>query len=285
MPIYAILGTDEGRVAEEASVLFNELKPEGGDEFTNDIIDGTAANAEEAYQLCAKTIEALQTIGLFGGAKVVWLKAANFLADDRTGGAERAKDGVEALLDVLKAGLGDEVTFLLSAAGIDKRRAFYKWLGKNAEVAVFDRIDTSKDGWEDKVAHMVTTRAKELNITFEDEALDLFVRRAGEDTRQIGNELEKLRLYVGENGLVKLGAVELLVPTSHKGVIWEIGKAIEGRNPAKAVALIDSQLAMGENPVGLMRASIIPTVRRLLTVRILLDAYPKLPTHLSLIHI
>ncbi|NNC86891.1 MAG: DNA polymerase III subunit delta [Akkermansiaceae bacterium] len=265
-------------MAEEASVLFNELKPEGGDEFTNDVVDGIAANAEDAYQACARTIEALQTIGFFGGAKVVWLKAANFLADDRTGAAERTKDGVEALLDVLKGGLGEEVVFLLSAAGIDKRRAFYKWLQKNAEVAVFDRIDVSKEGWEDKVSMLVMTRAKELKLTFEDDALELFVQRAGADTRQIGNELEKLRLYVGENGLVKMEAVERMVPTSRKGVIWEIGKALERRQAARAVALIDAQLEKGENAVGLMRASIIPTVRKLFMVRILMDAYPKLPT-------
>ena len=220
MPVYAVLGTDEGRVAEEASALFNELKPEGGDEFTNDLVEGIAANAEEAFQICAKTIEALQTFGFFGGAKVVWLKGANFLADDRTGGAERAKEGVEAILDVVKAGLGDEVTFLVSAAGIDKRRAFYKWLQKNAEVAVFDKIDVSKDGWEEEVAAMVMTRAKELKLTFEDDALELFVQRAGEETRQIGNELEKLFLYVGENGLIKTEAVQLMVPASRKGVIW-----------------------------------------------------------------
>lgn len=102
MPVYAVLGTDEGRVAEEAAGLFNELTPPDADEFANDLIDGTAANAEDAYQACAQAIEALQTIGFFGAAKVVWLKGANFLADDRTGGAARTKEGVDALLDVLK---------------------------------------------------------------------------------------------------------------------------------------------------------------------------------------
>lgn len=276
MPIHAVLGTDEGRVAEEAARLFNELKPSGGDEFTNDLIEGSASNAEEAFQICAKTIEALQTLGFFGGAKVVWLKAANFLADDRTGGAERAKEGVEALLDVLKGGLGEEVTFLLSASGIDKRRGLFRWLKDNAELAVFDKIDVSKEGWEEEVAMMVRGRAKDLNLLFEDDALELFVQLAGEDTRQIGNELEKLSLYVGEGGVVELGAVRLMVPASRKGVIWEVSRALESRDAARVVELIDAQMEKNESAIGIIRAAIIPTVRNLFLVRVLLDSHPRL---------
>jgi DNA polymerase-3 subunit delta len=278
--VHAVIGTDEGRVSEEAMALFNDLKPEGeAAEFTNDVIEGVVANSEEAYQACVRTIEGLQTIGFFGADKIVWLKGANFLADDRTGGAERAKQGVEDLLDVLKAGTGDEVTFLVSASAIDKRRGFYKWLQKNGEVAAFDKIDVSKDRWEEEVALMVTTRAKELGLAFDHEALDLFVQMAGEETRQIGNELEKLNLYQGDRRTVELEDVRLMVPLSRKGVVWEISRAIERRDTVRAIELVDAQLEKGESAIGLMRAAIIPTVRNLFMVRVLLDAHPKLPLH------
>jgi DNA polymerase-3 subunit delta len=278
--VHAVIGTDEGRVSEEAMALFNDLKPEGeAAEFTNDVIEGVVANSEEAYQACVRTIEGLQTIGFFGADKIVWLKGANFLADDRTGGAERAKQGVEDLLDVLKAGTGDEVTFLVSASAIDKRRGFYKWLQKNGEVATFDKIDVSKDRWEEEVALMVTTRAKELGLAFDHEALDLFVQMAGEETRQIGNELEKLNLYQGDRRTVELEDVRLMVPLSRKGVVWEISRAIERRDTVRAIELVDAQLEKGESAIGLMRAAIIPTVRNLFMVRVLLDAHPKLPLH------
>lgn len=278
--VHAVIGTDEGRVSEEALALFNELKPEGeASEFTNDVVEGVVANSEEAFQVCAKGIEALQTIGFFGADKIVWLKAANFLADDRTGGAERSKEGVEALLDVLKAGIGDEVTFLLSASAIDKRRGFYRWLQKNAEVATFDKIDVSKDGWEEEVSLMVTTRAKELSLAFDHDALDLFVQMAGEETRQIGNELEKLSLYLGERRTVELDDVRLMVPLSRKGVVWEISRALERRDAARAIGLVDAQLEKGEGAIGLMRAAVIPTVRNLLMARILLDSHSNLPMH------
>lgn len=272
MAIHAVFGTDEGRVAEEALTLFEKLKPEGGDEFANDVIEGVADDAEHAFQLSAQTVEAIQTVGFFGGAKVVWLKAASYLGDDRTGGAERAKTGVENLLECLKAGVPEEVQVLISAPVIDKRRAFFKWLKKNAEMKVFDKIDVSKEGWEDKVAVLVSRRAKEAQLNFEDEALDLFVQLAGEDTRQIGNELTKLALYLGESATVTVEDVRIMIPPSRKGVIWEISRAIERGEAARAVELIDAQLNKGENAIGLMRAAIIPTVRNLFYARLALDA-------------
>lgn len=273
----AVMGTDEGRVAEEALAKFNELRGENSDEFANDVIEGTVANSEEAYQACARVLEALQTLPFFGGEKVVWLKGANFLADDRTGKAERTKEGLEVLTDLLKEGLPPGVTFLLSASAVDKRRAFYKTLDKAGEVTVYDRIDVSKDGWEEQVALLVSRRAKELGLEFGEEAMELFVQRAGEDTRQIGNELEKLRLYLGEGAVVPVSAVELMVPLSAKGVIWEIGRALERRDARKAIDLIDKQLAKGEAPIALMRASFIPTLRNLYLVRVLLEGHPELP--------
>lgn len=272
MAIYGVFGTDEGRVAEEALTLFEKLKPAGGDEFANDVIEGVADDSEHAFQICAQTIEAIQTLGFFGGAKVVWLKAASFLGDDRTGGAERTKTGVENLLEVLKAGVPDEVQVLISAKAVDKRRAFYKWMQKHSELNVFDKIDVSKDGWEEQVAALVMRRAKDCAVSFQDDALDLFVQLAGEDTRQIGNELEKLVLYVGQEAQVTVEDVRLMVPPSRKGVIWEISRAIERGEAARAVELIDAQLEKGESAIGLMRAAITPTVRNLFYARLALDA-------------
>jgi len=272
MAIYGVIGTDEGRIAEEALALFEKVKPEGGDEFANDIIEGVADDAEHAFQICARTIEAIQTLGFFGGSKVVWLKSASFLGDDRTGGAERAKAGVESLLECLKAGVPDEVQVLISATAIDKRRGFYKWLQKNAELKIYDKIDVSKEGWEEQVASLVERRAKEKGLHFEDEALELFVQLVGEDTRQIGNELEKLALYLSEGATVTGEEVRVMVPPSRKGVIWEISRAVERGEAARAVELIDAQLAKGESAIGLMRAAIIPTVRNLFFARLAIDA-------------
>lgn len=264
MPVHIVTGSDEGRISEEAVALFEKLKSPGSDDFSNEIIEGVADNAEDAFQRCSQAIEALQTIGLFAADKVIWLKGANFLGTDRTSEAERTLQGVENLLEVLQNDLPDGVDFLLSATSINGVRRFGKWAKKNTNYQVFDKIDVSREGWEEQVATLVQRQASSVGLTFENEALELFVQRAGADSRQIANELEKIDLHLGENQRqITSRDVELLVSVSHKGVIWEISRALEKREARRAIFLIDSLVAKKESPVGLIKAAIIPTMRNL----------------------
>jgi DNA polymerase-3 subunit delta len=274
--IYAIVGSDDGRVKEEALRLHRELTGGNDDGFTHETIEGTADNSEGAFQICRSVVEALLTLPFFG-EKVVWLKNASFLLDDVTGRSERTLSGVESLKNCLEAGLPNGITFLLSATGIDKRRAFWKFLEKGAQVKAFDKIDTSRDGWQEEVAALVEKRAKELGLQFVGEALELFIMLAGEATRQIGNELEKIDLYLGpDRREVTTEDVRRMVPMSRAGVVFEIGNALQNGDAARALELIDQQLERGENAIGLMRASIIPTVRNLFMAKVLSEK--KLPT-------
>ncbi len=273
--IHLIYGTDDGAVAEAAIKLFNKLKPDGGEDFANDIIDGNADNAEHAHQISSETIQALLTLPFFGGAKVVWLKRATFMGTDRTSEAARAKEGVENLLDILEKGIGEDVIFLISATQIYKSRRFYKFLAKNAEVKEYNKLDTSKEGWEEQVALMVEKRCVAHGLSFESDALDLFVTLAGEDTRQIANELEKLDLYLGkERRTISIDDVRKIVPLSRAGVIFEIGSAIQKCDGERALELIDQQLARGESAIAILRASLIPTIRNLFMAKAVIEMFP-----------
>jgi DNA polymerase-3 subunit delta len=68
-----------------------------------------------------------------------------------------------------------------------------------------------------------------------------------------------------------------MVPLSRAGVVFEIGNALQNGNASRALELIDQQLERGESAIGLMRASIIPTVRNLFMAKVLSEK--KLPTH------
>ncbi|MEZ7955663.1 MAG: DNA polymerase III subunit delta [Rubritalea sp.] len=275
--IHLIHGTDDGAVSEAAIKLFNQLKPAEGDDFANDIIDGNADNAEHAHQICLETIQALLTLPFFGGAKVVWLKRATFMGTDRTGEAARAKEGVESLLEILEAGsgIGDDIHFIISASAIHKSRRFFKYLKTNANLIEHNKLDTSKEGWEEQVALLVEKRAATLKLNFEPDAMDLFVALAGEDTRQIKNELEKLDLYTGvDRQTVNIDDVRKIVPLSRAGVIFEIGSAIQKADANRALELIDQQLIRGESAIAILRASLIPTIRNLFMAKAVQQIFP-----------
>src|SRR5436309_8393165 len=123
--IYAIVGSDDVEVKHTATELAEKLKPADAGDFGLETIDGAADNADQAAARIRSTIEALQTLPFFGGEKLVWLKNANFLGDDQKARSAAVQAALEELAETIDAGLGSEVTFLISAIEVDKRRSFY----------------------------------------------------------------------------------------------------------------------------------------------------------------
>src|SRR5437868_13606610 len=197
--IHAVIGSDEAEVKRVAAELAQKLAPEQAGDFGLEVIDGAADNAEQAETRIRSTIEALQTLPFFGGAKLVWLKNANFLGDTVIGRAAGVQSAFEELTDLINADLGPGVVLLISAIDVDKRRSFYKSLARRAELQVIDRLDATRTGWEEEATEIVRNRAQKQKLQFDDDALDLFVLLTGGDTRQIDNELEKIDVYLGDH--------------------------------------------------------------------------------------
>lgn len=264
--IHAIVGSDDVEVKRIARDLAAKLAPPG--DFGTDTIDGQAGNSDEAAQRVYQTIDALQTFGFMGGEKLVWLKDANFLSDDRTGAAQATIDAIEKLTALLKAGVPEGTTFLLSAGAVDKRRSFFLTLKKIAEVTACDRIDSTKQGWEQNAAILVRDLASKKGLRLDEESLELFTLYTGGDRSAIESELEKLDLYLGPaNRSVTLDDVRMLTPMSRAGVIFELGNAISSRQLPRALELLKHLMFNGEKAVGILLATIIPTVRNLLLVK------------------
>jgi len=283
--VFAVLGSDEGETKRRAKEKASELTPEQGADFGVDTIDGMADNAEQAVQRIRQAKEAIQTLPFFGREKLVWLKNVNFLADTVTGRSAAVQEALEDLKEVLSRGLPSGVRFLLSASEVDKRRSFYKSLGKFARVEQFDRIDPTRPGWEEEVQAIVHRLAVEFNLRFESDALEIFVRLAGADSRQLRNELEKIDLYLGDQRTITADVVRALVAKSASGVIWELGTCISKRQLGESLTLLDQLIFQGETPIGILYAAIIPTVRNLLVTKDLLVRHnirsPKAPFHFN----
>jgi len=271
--VYAVVGSDEAEVKRAATELARKLTPPDAGDFGLDVIDGVAENAEQAVARIRSAIEALQTLPFFGSTKVVWLKNANFLCDDQISRAVTVQSALEKLSDLIENGLGSEVTFLISAIDVDKRRSFYKWLVKRAELQVFDRLDSSRSGWEEEASEIVQRHAKERELQFDDDALDLFVLLTGGDTRQIENELEKIDTFLSKDRTVRVDVVRKLVPLSRAGVIFELSNALASRDLELALTLVRRLLDQGEGAIGILLVAIVPTVRNLLLAKDLMERH------------
>jgi DNA polymerase-3 subunit delta len=271
--IYAVLGSDEAEVKRVAAELASNLTPAGAGDFGLEVIDGAADNIDQAGARIRSAIEALQTLPFFGSTKVVWLKNVNFLGDDQKGRSATVQSALEELSQLVDGGCGPGVTLLISATDLDKRRSFYKTLLKRAEVQVFDRLDSSRGGWEEEALEMVQQRAKKRKLQFTDESLDLFVLLTGGDTRQIDNELEKIDTFLGKDRGVSIELVRELVPLSRAGVIFELGNALAAQDLELSLKLVRRLLDQGESAIGILLVAIVPTVRNLLLAKDLMERY------------
>jgi DNA polymerase III subunit delta len=271
--VYAVVGSDEAEVKHVSAELAVKLTPSGAGDFGLEMIDGAADNAEQAAARITSTIEALQTLPFFGSTKVVWLKNANFLGDDQKARSMAVQSALEQLSELLEAGFGFDVTFLLSATEVDKRRSFYRTLVKRAEVQVFDRLDSGRAGWEEAASEIVRSHAKKRKLPFDDEALDLFVLLTGGDTRQIDNELEKIDTFLGKDRAVNVEIVRELVPLSRAGIIFELSNALAARDLELALTLVRRLLDQGETAIGILLAAIVPTIRNLLLAKDLIEQH------------
>lgn len=261
--VWAYVGTDDLAVKEAAQNLTRKLMPPEEAEFGLEIVEGGADNSEHAERIVRNTLEALQTLPFFGGSKVVWLRGVNFLGDTVTGRSESTQNALAQLMAYLEGGVPPDVKFVLSAAEVDKRRSFFLNLKKVAQLEVFDLIDTSRSGWEEAVANLVEDLARDLDLRLDDDALAHFIMLAGEDSRQIRNELEKLDLYLGEERQATLADVRAIVSQTKAGVVFELGNALGRRELEESLHLVDELIAQKENAVGILLAAIVPKVRNL----------------------
>jgi DNA polymerase-3 subunit delta len=270
---YAVLGSDEAEVKRVAAELASNLTPPAAGDFGLEVIDGATDNADQAEARVRSAIEALQTLPFFGSTKVVWLKNVNFLGDDQKARSAAVQSALEELSELIDSGLGSGVTLLMSATEVDKRRSFYKTLLKRADVQVFDRLDSSRGGWEEEALEMVQQRAKKRKLQFDEDALALFVLLTGGDTRQIDNELEKIDTFLGKDRVVNADLVRELVPLSRAGVIFELGNALAARDLQLSLRLVRRLLDQGESAIGILLVALVPTIRNLLLAKDLMERY------------
>src|SRR5260370_35061337 len=103
--IYAVVGSDDVEVKQTAAELAERLKPADAGDFGFGIVDGAADNADQAATRIRSTIDALRTLPFFGGEKLIWLKNANFLADEQKTRAATVQPALDELTSTITTGL------------------------------------------------------------------------------------------------------------------------------------------------------------------------------------
>ena len=237
------------------------------DEFSREIVNGFAGNVDEVAAAVNRFREAVQTLAMFGGKRIVWFKDVNFLADSVTGRAEGTLGQVEALQELLAGVNADEVGIVITAAPIDRRRSFAKWCEAHGDFTL-----AGADGEEagEALAAVVRGEARECGATFGEGAVELLLQKIGANTRLLTEEVRKLATYAGEGTAITEANVAELTPNFAEGDFFEAAdRFFAGDLPGTLAALQRHFFAGGDaRPV---LSALQNRNRILLQARVLLD--------------
>jgi len=249
-PIHFLCGSDEDAVKKAAAALAAKLAP--ADAMNFETIDGRADSVDDAIRSIQQVREGILTFPFFGGGKLIWWKAVNFLDESGVGRHASVKEALEALQPDLEKVDGTSVTLLISALGIHKGRSFSKALLKLAQAKYFDLPDLRKTS-EDEIIFQIESRMKAAGIRPGPGAAERFFQATGIDTAVWAQELEKLSCFSGEgNAELTRDDVNRIISGSREVLVWDFCHAVLGGDAKLALTQLSALLAQDESEVGIL---------------------------------
>jgi DNA polymerase-3 subunit delta len=242
-PLALVCGDDDLAVKQRAKAIFQEWSAELGG-MDHETIEATVGNSGDALTAIGKLREALQTLPFFGGGKVVWLRDCNFLGERIRGVKISAdlNDTLASLADELKTFDWQNIRLLISADNADKRKVFFKTLDKTGTVEIFSAWSQDDKDWADRAQiaarEAVRKRAKEISGA----ALGELVIRAGQNARQLENEIEKLCVFTGDRKKIELADVTAICSHNKTAKAFALGDALGDRDLPRLLKRLDEEL-------------------------------------------
>lgn len=274
-PFVFVCGADDFLVNRLGKARYEELAQDVTDEFSREVVSGFANNVGEVAEAVNRFRESVQTISMFGGRRVVWLKDVNFLADTVTGRAESTLRLVEDLQQILGSVNPAEVSVVVTAAPVDRRRAFPKWCEKTAD---FTLVGGDADNAGEALAGVVLAEAREQGVTFGEGAMQMLLARTGANTRLLIEEVRKLAAYAGDAGdgagrpaVIEEAHVEEITPNVAEGDFFEAAEAFFSGNLKWTLDALHRHFYAGEHSRPILSA-LLNRNRILIQVRALIDA-------------
>ncbi len=251
--VYLVAGDDDFLIDQKARSLVDALCPVEEQALGREILEGAVDVVDEAVQVLGQCLEAVQTVGFFGGRKVVWLRNAVFFSDSVLGKSDAVKKQVEALTGLIKAGLPEGQVLVISALKVDGRTAFYKACKAAAEVIEFKTPDKPREA-DQSVRERVRDIWRSLGLKpANEEVTEQFVLRAGDDTRRLMQESEKLAAFVGKDErVVTVEMVREVVAPGRESIAWDLADQAGSRNLGAALVTLRQLLFQRESPIGLI---------------------------------
>ncbi len=245
--IYLITGSDEYAIKGKSREIITSLC--GKDAESNpclEIIHGDSPDLDLPRDI-GLLIESVATPAFLGSAKTIWLKNLDFekleiFSDDdnkKSKGAKTLEEVFENFLDLLKSGIPDETTLVMSVFAVDKRSAFFKACQKTAEISLFEKVDLKSKDWNDKLRTVIHDSCRQNNVRISEDAVAFVSETAGVDVGRVKSELEKLFAYVYPGKAISLADCKNICSRTPETAGWTFSNALAERNLKEAIDILN----------------------------------------------
>lgn len=201
---------------------------------------------------------ALESVDLTGGSVAGALDVARSLplfleAGDgpsrvvRVTGFEGKHDDDPALLDAYLERPVEATCLVFDAPDLDKRRSAVKALLSAATV-----VDCAPPRRESDVRRWVQGAAQSRGFSLPPEAIAYLLETVGADLQRLHQELEKIALYVGEDGEVAARDLEALMGRSREYSVFELTDELVEGDADGALTVLNHLLDDGEAPPAIL---------------------------------
>jgi DNA polymerase III subunit delta len=230
-PILLLYGDESFLVEEAIKAVRRTVLPDGGDDFSNQIFEGSEAPGLHVRQ-------ALENLSLFGGRRLIHVRSIDAMPAGEL-------DALEPYLERPAS----ETTLLLSGRTVDLRKRFFKNLkaSKHALVVPFKAL------YDNELPDWVTRKARGKQLRgVEGDVATLVVELSGPELASMDSALDKLSLYAGVGGRVSLEDVRAVLDDTRTRNVFELTRQLGDGDLVGALNSQHRMLEAGESAVGIV---------------------------------
>jgi DNA polymerase-3 subunit delta len=233
LPSYLIAGTDGAKIGAARARLRARAEAEGGEGSLQVFEPQAGRGAPDASAFIA----ALPAMSLTADRRYL-------LAD----GVERWRDNQQAEVAVHLAALPPDLSVVLIARGKPPAKLARAVEAAGGEVRVYEAPRPRE------MPRFLAAEAKRRGFSLEPPAARLLVDRLGAEPVRLLNELDRLALWAGTDGVVGAGDLEAMIADTSETAAWSLSDALLDRDPARALAVAERLIGQGESIGGLVYA-------------------------------
>ena len=261
-------GDDELLISNKSRALVNELLPVERQAFGLETIIVQSATVDAWAESLGHGIMALRTTGLFANEKVVWIRDLT-ISGTKKGVFESVTMRLDQLAQIVDTGLPEGMQLVVSALVPVTYSPLLKAFEKRGTCFLF-KVPERKHEWKRVVRQTLSAWLAANHILMDEDACLAFELRVGGDSRQVANELEKLKTYAAGARQLSRADVLSVVSPSGDSEVWDLADAVAARSLPQALDAVHRLLFQKESTIGII-VILQSRIRELLLLREAVD--------------